>query len=672
MKTNRFFCGARRLLLLAEADAPEEKQATGSYWPVLLLSMAASAGIAVALGQDASWDVLNYHFYGGYAFLHKPLNYDFAPAQVQSFFNPLQHVLSYLMLEHLPGKVAVALLGAIQGLNCYLVFQIAQVLFRSWKNPLRLLLSLSCAAAGFYGAVGIAELGTTFGDNLGSLLILAGLLLIIRHLMLRRALAPVSIVQLAIAGVSIGFAFGLKLTVATYVAAILSSLTACLLTSRHRVRMLAAFGCGLAIGFIAAYGIWGISLYREYGNPVFPYANAIFRSPYYDLENVSDTRFLPQTWQQTLLYPFYFARKNHLVSEMDFRDVRLAFCYVALVLLAGAGLFGLFRRGGNTINRDLPRQRYVCLLFLALVFAISYVIWEHLFSIYRYLIVLELLAPTFLALVLAHFLRRKSLVFVFSLFLNLILCKSMIPPDYGRQKFDDNFLKVEIPPFHALDKCIVLMAGEEATSYIVPHFPSGTRFVRVSSNFLFVGRNPNLGEKIRKMLAQYDSARTLVYVANAGEMDVVRNAVFYYGVTLDTESCREVRSRAENRGYLCGVRSVYKPDAVKPMPGAGTGPVFRKLAHVGLEVTPSRATAGKDTIQFRVVGLKARAIDMLYTIDGESMPPLRNWPLDARRTSQIPVDTATKKGWYHIIGIRDSVAPNPDSWIEVNVRVVIK
>ena len=93
------------------------------HWTILLLSMAASAVLAVLRGQDSGFDLLNYHFYSGFAFLYKPFGYDFAPAQIQSFHNPLVHVLSYFSLGNMTARAAAAFLGALQGLNIYLVFQ---------------------------------------------------------------------------------------------------------------------------------------------------------------------------------------------------------------------------------------------------------------------------------------------------------------------------------------------------------------------------------------------------------------------------------------------------------------------------------------------------------------------------------------------------------------------
>ncbi len=279
----------------------------GANWIVMPLAMGVSALAAVMLGQDASWDLQNYHYYTGYAFLNKPLNYDFAPAQLQSFFNPLMHVFTYLMLAHLPSKTVAAVLGAIQGLNFYLVFLISQTLFCRWKSSNRFLISLGSAFAGFYGAANISELGTTFGDNLISILVLSGLLVIIRYL-LRENEAPSPVVSLWIGGVIMGAAAGVKLTVLIYIPAVCLSVLP-LLAKKH-LRQLAAFVAALATGFVATYGVWGIHLYLQYRNPFFPYLNNIFHSPYYNWAGVFDGRFLPGTGSKRFFILSSFSEKT--------------------------------------------------------------------------------------------------------------------------------------------------------------------------------------------------------------------------------------------------------------------------------------------------------------------------------------------------------------------------
>ena len=270
---NGLFVVAKNLFSGVDRNSPEGDRQFRWYWPVVVLFVVVSAGRALTLGQDSTWDVLNYHFYSGFAFLHKPLNFDFAPAQVQSFFNPLLHVFSYLMLAHLPSMLVTVLLGAFQGLNIYLVFQISRTLFCNWTNPFRFWISFCNAATAFFGAIFVLELGTTFGDNLTSILILSGLLLIFRYLQSDANPNCAPVYLLGIAGFIIGVVVGLKLTVAIYAAAILIALPAVLLASDRRIRPLLVLGGFLGVGFIAVYGFWGYSLYQEYGNPVFPYMN---------------------------------------------------------------------------------------------------------------------------------------------------------------------------------------------------------------------------------------------------------------------------------------------------------------------------------------------------------------------------------------------------------------
>ena len=697
---------ARRVLVTAEADAPEGEKPAAFRWIVLFLSLAISAGIALRLGQDISWDVKNYHYYSGYAFLNKPLGYDFAPAQVQSFFNPLLHASTYLMLEYLPAKAAAALVGALQGLNFYLLFLICQVLFRRWKRPYRYLIGLGNAAAGYYGTIGIMELGATFGDTLVSILVLAGLLLVFRC----RSNGGTEEAQkcarmLAASGVIIGVAFALKLTVIIHVVAIAVAIPFALRATRRRIRLTLVFCAGLAVGFCAAYGIWGLHLYREYQNPLFPYMNNVFRSPYYDLENTMDARFLPRNWRETLFYPFYFTRKNQLASEAQFRDIRLALGYAAVVLLAGTAFYRRIRPRRGDPDYAASHASDGSLLFLSLFLAISYIAWQQVFSIYRYVAVLELLVPTFLALALNAWFRSRTVTLALSVILNLAIAGSVMRIDYGRQPFKDGFWKVRIPRVEELDKSAVLMLGEEATSFVVPSFPDGTRFVRVSSNFLYPGRNANLEQKITEMLAPYGTSRTLVYLSGVEETDLARRTLPYYGFQLEEGSCRELISPFYAAGYLCRVAAAPKPkataaapptaeaaeraQAASPLqasraasapkgpesrepPESSTTPRFVQSAGVRLEITPVEAVAGEDTVEYRFFGLKARVVDLLFTVDGKPMPPVRNWYLSAEHVERVFVDSATRKGVYHIIGVRDSHSTDWNTWIRLDVTARIK
>ena len=635
-----------------------------NHWAVLVVSIAGSAALAVALGQDSGFDLFNYHYYSGFAFLHKPFGYDFAPAQIQSFHNPLMHMASYVALANLPARAAAALFGAVQGLNVYLLFLISLILFSNLKNPFRFILSLANAVAGFYGIASITELGSTYGDNLVSIPVLMGLLLILRRLKTGSLSGKKALVDLAAAGFLVGASLGLKLTAAAYGLAVLLSVPIIFWRDRSRAHITAALWCGFIIGFAAAYGFWGAKLYATYGNPFFPYLNGIFHSPYFEPSNFLDERFFPATRLQTLFYPFFFIQTNRLVSEAEFRDIRLALCYTAVILLAAAALA---RFAGRARKRDafVPAGREdFCLVFLLTFFAISYMGWLHLSSIYRYLSVLELLAPAFLALTVSRFFKRESLVFWSSIVLNAAIIAAASPINFGRQEFRNDLLKIEVPQVRELDKSIILMAASphQPIAYIIPSFPASTRFARISSSFSIPGKNTYIDRKILNILASYDNSHTLAFVPDGEEIGLTRMDASAYGKRVDARSCYEVHSGSDNRGYLCGMEGIPIDSRQKPVPEVGYFPQYAEAGSIRVGVR----SEGK-YVKFRIAGLSAKSLDVLYTFHGEMMPPVRNWLADSPGT--LSLGPLSRAGEYRILGIRDSGSSDPDLWIRVDVDV---
>ena len=54
------------------------------WWGELTLCLAAGVIMSVMLGQDANWDLRNYHLYNPYALLHGRLGVDLLPAGMTS------------------------------------------------------------------------------------------------------------------------------------------------------------------------------------------------------------------------------------------------------------------------------------------------------------------------------------------------------------------------------------------------------------------------------------------------------------------------------------------------------------------------------------------------------------------------------------------------------------
>jgi len=164
---------------VSAATCRQKNPASSNYrqWGALLLVPAAFGILALLLGQDANWDLRNYHFYNAYAFLRDRLGYDVAPAQVATYYNPLLFVPFYFAVTSLPPMVVGFLLGLLQGMNFLLLVLIGRELIppTAGDPARRLWLAALLGLLGMLGAGNISELGTTFSDNIVSLLILGSL-----------------------------------------------------------------------------------------------------------------------------------------------------------------------------------------------------------------------------------------------------------------------------------------------------------------------------------------------------------------------------------------------------------------------------------------------------------------------------------------------------------------
>ena len=137
-----------------------------------MLAIAVGALVTIKAGQDQNWDLLNYHLYNPYALLHGLEGKNIAPAQIQSFYNPILDVPTYLFIAHLRPIVAGSVLGAVQGINLWLAYEISLVVLSSFsrRRGYKLcLFAFMISLGSFFGAVNLAEIGGTMGDNIVSL-----------------------------------------------------------------------------------------------------------------------------------------------------------------------------------------------------------------------------------------------------------------------------------------------------------------------------------------------------------------------------------------------------------------------------------------------------------------------------------------------------------------------
>src|SRR3954451_1694660 len=349
---------------------------------IALGSLLAGAIYTWFIGEDVNWDWLNYNEYNVWAVLNDRYGLDALPAGFQTYFNPAVYFPVYYLRHWLPLPYGLMIMGAVHALNLLLIYFLVRILLWETATASAICASILIAAV---GPMTLSEVGTSFSDILTALPILAGCILILSADGSHHG-------RYVLAGLLIGAAVGLKLTNVVYA---LGAAAAVLAASRPLLATL-CLGVGGALGALATGGAWGLMLWRELGNPIFPLFNAVFQSRELMPMNIMDWQFLPRGILDALAYPFYWLGGDNRSSEYPFRDARFAVATVLIVLGIGRGLV---TRADIFTRRDTQ--------FL-LFFGVSYAAWLGVFSIQRYAIVLELLCAPLVVLLIARVFAATS------------------------------------------------------------------------------------------------------------------------------------------------------------------------------------------------------------------------------------------------------------------------
>jgi hypothetical protein len=513
------------------------------------LAPAIGGGVALWLGQDANWDLRNYHFYGPHAWLHDRLDLDVAVAHVATYYNPTLHLPFYWAVLGLEPRLVGFVLGALAGCNVWLGYAIAWRLDAARGGAGRAAVAMSLALAGVCGALFISEIGTSFGDNVLSLLVLAAVALALRaHASLRDE--PGGWRHAILPGLLCGAAAGLKLPFAIYGVALAAALLALPRRNRDRVPLLLACGAGGLAGALLTGGWWAREMWLRFGNPVFPYFNEWFGSPWASAASYRDPRFLPAGAIETLAFPFHFALTPSQVAEVAFRDLRFPLLYVAILALFAACAWQAGRgwqRGGGAAQRVtdsvtmLPTPAGIDPApgrFLLVFVVVAFVVWMRMFGIARYLVPLEVLAPLALWCVLQRLVPQRAGPALAMLLLG-VLAATVQPADWQRRAWSDDYFDVRAPRVESPARTLVLMAGHEPSAYMIPFMPAGLRFLRVQGYFTGPGGEANATDRLmRERIAAHTGPIQVLY--RSYEDGRAIPALAAQGLLIDDASCRAI------------------------------------------------------------------------------------------------------------------------------------
>jgi hypothetical protein len=543
---------------------------------VLVVATVGSGLLALLLGQDVNFDQLHYHVYLGWSILAGRLGQDVAPAGSGSYLNPFLHVPSYLGIAHLPPRVFGFALGAVHGLNAYLVYRLARHVLRGRPGA-----RAHAAIAGVVAICGpsaVALVGTTFGDNLLSVPVLAAFLLAAQAIdgpprSARRALFA--------AGLLAGAAAGLKLTFAPFALG-LAAASMAIGAFRRSGEAPLAVASGGAAGALLAGGYWAWQMWSRFSNPIFPVANALFPVGFDGTTTLTpDGRWASERWADVLVAPIEIALglTDHL-QEVPFRDVR---CLLAVALIGAALVVAprlvaaawptaaalrvrgfrmsigartlrsrcwcVFRWPGGVVIRmafrgSRPARRLRArieidrvVLTLVIGWLTAYVLWSRVFHYYRYFTAGEFLAPVVIAGLLVVLAPARFPV-LWPLAAATMLVSSTTG-SWGRLPWRDEPMTVRYgagarPPGPAA----VIVDGP-GLSYVLPFLPEGSRFFGIGMG------SPALDRLVAREIERYPGPFLRLVQPERDPSDLA-----WLGLA-DAGPCGVLRTSGRGRLLLC-------------------------------------------------------------------------------------------------------------------------
>jgi hypothetical protein len=497
-------------------------------WPLVIFTLFAM--LAGRAGTDTDWDLRNYHVYNSHALLSGRLWTDIAPAQLQTFLSPTLDIPIGAIRERLNGSPVLLniVLAMPHALAVWLAFELTLRAIPS-DLPGRGLIACIAALFGATGVAGLSVLATAQDDMITASFALGGLLFLTSDR--RRPLA-----NAACAGLLFGCAAGLRLTAVPYSVA---GAVALLVSSDHsttsRLRRLAAYVLAGALIGLLLVGPWCAMLFHRYDNPILPYMNQWFRSPFVEPLPFTDERFKPRDLVEALAYPGFWAfQPTTLVSELPARDARFAIAYVAAV-----GTLAGYLLRWRTCTAGLDRVG----LLLSVFFATAFALWELVFSILRYLATLELLTGTMVLIALQPLLEQRRLrmpLIIGCTLVGGVVMATAVYPNWGRMA-SPRPVAVRFPDIEP--GSLVVLLDPSPMAYLADSVPPSIPFVGANNNLIKPGQRSLLSRQAEEMIRTH--AGPLYGLENPSEAPGIADQTLgYYG--LARSGCSQVVSNLDN------------------------------------------------------------------------------------------------------------------------------
>lgn len=282
---------------------------------------------------QTNWDFFSYHFYNGWAFLNHRYDTDLLPAMFRTYFNPLLDGILFLAIQKLNFHPFVFLFitGAGYGLLFFCAYLLFDFVFIE-KNLEKIFIVAILILLTVMSPIILLSMNFGANDIFLNTIGLFAFYVFIKNLFENNSLKRN--IFLMFSGFLIGSIIGLKYAQITYSTGIF----ACIIFNYKRIEkpiktsLLIYFS--MFLGFMLTGGWWMWLLWTKFHNPMFPYFNNIFHSPYADINSVYGYEFVhlrPKNILQFIFYPLRNTLNGNVGIENCFYDIKIPLTFISCI-----------------------------------------------------------------------------------------------------------------------------------------------------------------------------------------------------------------------------------------------------------------------------------------------------------------------------------------------------
>jgi hypothetical protein len=433
-------------------------------------------------------------------------------------------------------------MGLFQGLNFVLLLNICRIVVHGNSMQQASWIPVFLAISGCLTANFLSEFGSTMGDNATALFCLAAILLVFQARNYMPQGGRRALLYLLLAGMVIGMGVGLKLTNAPYAVALCVGLLVLPLFREQKWLAIPVFGLGVLSGMGVMAGHWFYTMWHTFGNPLFPQFGNVFPNPLASSIGVADKSWLPAGVLEYLGWPFIISLNAMRVGQLPLHQFIWAIVYLLLIASLLARTI-LRKRMGVAQKLDVADK------YILVVVVVGFALWMKLFSVYRYLVPMDLLAPLAIFILLRSFVpygfALRALKWLVGVSVAVVLLGGV--QTWGHESWDNSMLDIEVPPLTSPEKTTILITeGDPPWSWLATAYPVSVAFAQIEGNF---PQGPSFGKKIEGMLTErggpiyalFQAHYDFEYDSRSAREKKVQRIIEAFGFSKSAQSCQNLQ-----------------------------------------------------------------------------------------------------------------------------------